>query len=309
MSTPWPASATRAAFRPYFSELGKHPFEADGTLWFESGPGFYQAFPFHQVMPLGRPALEPIFEHRRVVAARFASAPRQTETPSRSVLWIRRTPYALDELSANARSKARRGLKATTIDRLDFITLRRLGLDLVASTAARQRVRFGDRQAGAFRRVCEVAVHHHQIEAYGAFVGSRLAAFALCFQVEDCFQISTVRSDSAHLKSYPNNALIHSLMASAWDRPGVDAVCYGLASLDRGTAGLDDFKRSAGFDGEAIDDVIVARFPILAARAAATVFERVRPGSHRAAQYATIARTAAWWRHADHPTSKAGAGR
>ena len=51
--------------------------------------------------------------------------------------------------------------------------------------------------------MCDVAARHPMMEAWGGFVGGALAVFAVCFQVEDCFQISTVRSDSELLSSYP----------------------------------------------------------------------------------------------------------
>jgi len=296
MPTPWPSSLDRSRYRDYFAELRKHPIVSGDTLWFESGPSFYQSFPFHEVHKAADVDLRDVFRSPRALAARYAQVPEQGRRSAPSSLWVRREPYSLDVLSSNTRSKVRRGLKNTSVERIDFATLLDRGFPLVASTAARQRVRFGNRQAASFTRMCETAARHPMMEAWGGYVGDALAVFAVCFQVDDCLQISTVRSDSELLNSYPNNALIHTLMDGAYQRAGVTSVCYGLASLDRGTGGLSDFKRSAGFDPEPIDDVIVGRMPILAARGGAPILRRIAGRSHRLAQFATIAETVSWWR-------------
>jgi hypothetical protein len=288
-----PATANRSTFMPFFEEQGKRPMVAADRVWFESGPGFYQSFPFHTIIN-DQSSLSEVFRNWRVLAARFPRMP-SAPVPS-SVLWVRRTPYSIDDLSGNARSKIRRGLKKTRVEQIDFSTLVSLGLPLVASTAARQRVRFGARQVGSWKRMCTAAARHPSLEAWAGFVGQDLAAFAVCFQVEDCYQISTVRSNSELLSAYPNNAVIHAALEAGFQKPGITMACYGLASLDRGTEGLNDFKRGAGFEAEPIDDVILGRLPILAARSSARVLDRFSTRSHRVAQLATVAHTMAWWR-------------
>lgn len=296
MSTPWPTSVDRSRYHDYFAALRRYPIASGDTLWFQSGPSFYQSFPFHEVHKAADVNLRDVFRSPRAMAARYAQVPEEGRRSASSALWARREPYSLNDLSSNTRSKVRRGLKNTTIERIDFPTLLDRGFPLVASTAARQRMRIGNRQAASFRRMCVTAAKYPMMEAWGGYVGDALAVFAVCFQVDDCLQISTVRSDSELLNSYPNNALIHTLMEGAYERAGVTSVCYGLASLDRGTGGLNDFKRSAGFDPEPIDDVIVGRMPILAARAGAPILGRIANRSHRLAQFATIADTVSWWR-------------
>ncbi len=288
---------SRLEYLDYFDDLGKHPIVAGDVIWFESGRCFYQSFPFHVVHGAGDVAVDEVFDHRRVLAARFAQTPKDhPQSRHRSVLWIRTAPYSISDVSSNSRSKIRRGLRSARVEQISFADVLRMGVPLAASTARRQRVVFGDRHATAWRRMCTVAERHPLLEAWGTFIGGALAAFAICFRVEDCFQISTVRSDSALLGSYPNNALIHTLLEEGFTRCGVRSVCYGLASLDRGTKGLDDFKQSAGFEAVNVDDVIVGRLPVLSARVAGVALERVAPRSHRLGQLATIAQSVSWWR-------------
>lgn len=293
MSTTQPNPRRR--FLDWFADLGQHPIEAGDHLWFERSPFFYYAFPFHDVPSAEQVARRELFGHRRVLAARFGQQPAG-DRPDRSVLWIRRTPYTLDELSSNTRSKVRRGLKNTTVERVEFAALRQAGLELIESTAARQRVSIGRRHHSSWQRTCDVSQRFPFIEAWAGFVERQLAVFAVCFQVEDCFQIWMLRSDSNQLGKYPNNALVHALMEEGLGRPGVSSVCYGFASLDRGTTGLNEFKRSAGFDAEPVDDVIVGRLPILAVRAGGNVLERLASRRHGVAQAATLAKTVGWWR-------------
>jgi len=285
----------RARFIDYFGDLGRHPQLVDGGVWYETGPGFMQRFPFHEVVPLSSTPGQGLFRTRRVQAARFGRQPAVEDAPSSS-LWIRRRPYSIDDLSANTRSKVRRGLKRTRIERVDFSELRTAAIDLLASTAERQGVSYRDRDAKRWSQFCDVAPRHNMIEAWAGYVDDQLAIFAVCFEVENCFQISTVRSDSALLNHYPNNALVHTLMTEADKRDSVDTVCYGLASLDRSTSGLNDFKLRAGFEAEPIDDVILARQPFASARVLGRGLSRVEARSHRWAQAATVARSVAWWK-------------
>lgn len=285
----------RHRFVDYFSELGRRPVIVDGGVWYETGPTFMQRFPFHEVVSQGSSPGRELFQSRRVQAARFGRVP-EAGSSGNSALWVRREPYTIDSVSSNARSKIRRGLKRTSVERVSFSDLRDAALPLLASTALRQRVRFGAKHSDSWQKLCDTASRHDMMEAWAGRVDGNLAIFAVCFEVENCFQISTVRSDSEQLSNYPNNALLHTLMEEAQNREHVDTLCYGLASLDRGTSGLDDFKRRAGFDAEPIDDVIVARHPVAAAGMAGRLLSRVEDRNHRLAQLSTIASTVRWWR-------------
>lgn len=290
-----PSPPDRASFFDYFQELGRHPVTDGDLIWFERAPTFYCAFPFHEIRPADDISLRPLFRHPRVLAARYAQQPVGTG-PASSHLWIRRRPYSIDELSSNTRSKIRRGLKNVRIEQVDFRSLRTRGFALVESTAARQRVGIRGRHRSSWEKTWSVSARFPFVEAWGGFVGSELAVFSVCFQVEDCFQIWMLRSDSEQLGRYPNNALIHTLLEEGFRRPGVSCVCYGFASLDRGTTGLDEFKRSAGFDPEPVDELVVGRLPILALRAGAAVLQRFSTKRHGLAQAATVAQSGRWWR-------------
>jgi hypothetical protein len=290
-----PAPPDRMAFVDYFKLHGRHPIVVKDVVWFERAPGFYCAFPFHDIRLADDIALPALFRHPRVLAARYAQRP-MLAGEGRSHLWVRRRPYSLDELSANTRSKIRRGLRNVQIERVEFRSLRERGFALIESTAARQRVGIRARHRASWERTWSASEQFSFIEAWGGFVGRELAVFSVCFQVEACFQIWMLRSDSTQLGRYPNNAMVHTLMEEGFRRPGVSCVCYGFASLDRATTGLDEFKRSAGFDPEPVHEVIVGRLPILALRAGAAALERVSTKRHGLGQAASVARSAEWWR-------------
>lgn len=290
-----PGARPRTDFLPYFEGLGAHPVEAGGMVWFESGPSFYQSFPFHVVLK-SSDAVRGVFDQNRALAARFPVEPPALPNAETSGLWIRRVPYNLDDLSSNNRSKVRRGMKRTTIEQIDFGDVATAGLKLAVSTAERQGVRFSRRHSDRWHRMCMVARRHPMMEAWAGLVDGEIAVLAIAFCVEGCYQISTVRSDARFLSSYPNNALIHHLLGEGFSRAGVASVCYGLASLDRGTEGLNEFKRSSGFGYEPVVDHLVARLPVLAAGRAFLGARRLVPASHRAAQLETVARSMSWWR-------------
>ena len=78
-------------------------------------------------------------------------------------------------------------------------------------------------------------------------MGDRLAAFLIAVTVGDCVYLPVLKSASAHLSEYPNNAVVYTLTRDALDRPGVKEVSWGLESLLPSLAGLERFKDGMGF--------------------------------------------------------------
>jgi hypothetical protein len=111
------------------------------------------------------------------------------------------------------------------------------------------------------------------MEAWGAFIGRKLAAFATVCRIKDCANILNACSDRKHFSAYPNNALLYTLIKQSLDRPDITAVAYGLESVQN-LGSLDSFKVGIGFEKRPIGiRVEVARFlrPLFQAKLGRTV--------------------------------------
>lgn len=286
-----PAGRRREDFLEYFEAIDRHPLVGGAFVWLRTAVGVYQSFPFHVVAD-GPGAGRGAFRHPQVMAVRFPV--RADEATATGALWTRLTPYQLDELSSNTRSKVRRGLKRTQVRRVRFADIREDGVRLAVSTATRQGGTFTDAQAALWRRTCDVADRTEGVEAWAGYVDDELAVLATCYHVEDCFQISALRSDDRLLSAYPNNAMMHTLLEDGFSRPGTTSVCYGLASLDKATTGLNEFKLAAGFEALPVRDTVLARLPVVAAARAARPLIGRLPASHRSGQLQTLVGQLAW---------------
>lgn len=283
-------------FVEFFTQTGRRPILGLEHLWYPSFPGCFQSFPYHRVVEHPRDELRRIFEDRRCLAVRFptseedrsAGVTRDELHLDTGVLFVRRRPYSINDLSRNTRSRVRRGLKACTVERVEPGSLARAAQPLVASTAGRQGTGWVRLQVRRWERFCQSAQRHRAFEAWAARVQGQLAAVAVCFTVEECYQVSSVRSDAAHLGSYPNNALMHTILESVSNRAEITQVCYGLGSLDRRTVGLHDFKLSMGFEAQPVRDNIVSRYPLrIPPQLISLMTSPQRP--HRLAQLGTAA--------------------
>lgn len=232
-------------------EQGREVVEAGGCWWYNAygQRRVLFAFPPHRLVSPTEVEVDGIF--RQVPSAWAlrhicAAAPEAAS----SCLWVRRRPYTIETLSANHRSKVRRGLKQCEVRPISFD-------ELAASSHRAQsdtRRRHG-RSEAAFG-VSEAMRRSSAWQAWGAFVDGELAAFVVTLEVEGQVHIQVNRSTSALLKHYPNNALIFRVTEEALARPAIEAVCYGWESLTRQES-LEQFKLGMGFEREPVGQRMV----------------------------------------------------
>jgi hypothetical protein len=280
-------------FTSFFESTGRSTMSTNGTLWYSLAPGLFQSFPYHRTHP--SEALRKLATNPKFLAARVALQPNHLAPTG--AIWVRPAAYSVGDLTRNARSKVARGAKRCSVERIDFRIAEVEGLRLAASTAARQGVPFRKRGQARWAMTCRAAGDHGSFEAWGTYVESQLVAVAICFRVENCYQISTVRSDAQALDAYPNNFMLHSILEASSQMKGVEVVCYGLASLDQKTTGLESFKASVGFDRIAIADVVACRQAVMLGVRASNQLQRyVGKSGHRSEQVKHGLSLAANWR-------------
>jgi hypothetical protein len=170
--------------------------------------------------------------------------------------------YGLESLSANVRSKVRRGLKRCRVEALSFAVLQEAGRRAHEDTVARQG-RPGVLAGEHWERFCRAAASTHGFEAWGAWSGDTLAAFLVTVTFDDAVEFLLARSRSDALNAYPNNALLFTVTEEMLVRRRQPQITFGLESLEP-VGPLDEFKFSMGFRAQPLRQRVVFH-PILGA--------------------------------------------
>jgi hypothetical protein len=241
----------------FFAAQGSTVIKTTSCSWFNDyhQNQVYQSFPMHRLISPSRDELREVFAKAPgAVALRFIGP--ANSKGKESFIWLRRGPYALEDLSPNTRSRIRRGLKRCEIKPLQFEELESKAWDAHRDTTKRHG--YGEPSSlGVYSRLDDCAAY----EAWGSFVGDALAAFAVTMRVEDWAHIIVNRSATAYLGSYANNVLIFSVVSELLARDEVNVVSYGIEGLVTHDS-LDRFKSSMGFTREPVRQRIVLK-PLL----------------------------------------------
>ncbi len=230
---------------------GRKVVEASGCWWYNAYGQQRMLFAFppqRQVNP-NETEIREIFRQvpSAMVLRHLATA---TAASANSYLWVVRRPYSIESLSANHRSKVRRGLRQCEVRPLTFNELDECGRHAQSDTMRRL-----GKSESSFG-ISEGMRRSRAYRAWGAFVGSELAAFAITLTVEGWVHIQVNRSTTSLLKHYPNNALIFRIIEESLAGEGVEAVSYGWESLTRNES-LEQFKSGMGFTREPVEQRIV----------------------------------------------------
>ncbi|MDZ7372433.1 MAG: GNAT family N-acetyltransferase [candidate division KSB1 bacterium] len=248
---------TLESYASFLRILGIRSIAAGDLLWVSVGAGFYQAFPVH------RPVVPSAWQVRQAmwkgpaVGVRFCAPTDFPLGGSSFVYLIDDRGYDLHHLSANLRSKVRRGLARCRVEPIqEPETLEVEGWPLNVETLTRQG-RFRVRTARErWKRVAQSLGKIEGLQAWGARVDGELASLAVTFRVQDCVNLLILRSTLQHRWAYPNNALVFTIVREAFAQPGVTCVSYGEESI-LGLDSLDVFKTGMGFERRPVRQVLI----------------------------------------------------
>ncbi len=249
-STPPSTVGARAAIAPvepfahFLSAIGHRVLRGAGAYWYDASRGFFLATPSHRLLRPSEEELGALFRHQPCAGLRFAAPVEGPGKLSYQIVCDTRD-YGLETLSANVRSKVRRGLRRCEIAPVSWATIAVQGLTADRETLARQQRAV--RLAGpAWETYWSAAAAAPTMEGWGAFVGGELAAFLVTVLLDDSVEFLLARSRSDALEAYPNNALIFEVARKMLVDRGVRRITFGLESLEDVEA-LDQFKYGMGF--------------------------------------------------------------
>ena len=229
----------------FFSTLGFRVIETESCYWYNPEPFLYKSLPVHRFVDPSPSELAQVLIKGPAFALRFPKTPDHSGPRGGMYVCADRN-YDFRLLSQNVRSRTRRGLARCRIERIEFDYLARYGYELTAETTMRQMGTMPNTTEAEWHRFCANASLSPDFEAWGAFVGDRLATFIVGMLVEDCYYIHLQKSASDLLKYYPNNALLFAVMKIKLACPEVRFISHGPKALAVGK-GLHYYKTSMGF--------------------------------------------------------------
>jgi hypothetical protein len=238
------APADSAGYAEFLRALGHRVVQTRSSYWYDAGRFFLLSAPPHRLYDLPEEEIRAALRGVPCLGLRFAAPLQGPGKLSYQIVCDNRV-YGLEALSANVRSKVRRGLKRCEVGPVDFSTLASAGRRAHEDTVARQG-REGVLADRAWDRFWTAAAASPGFEGWGAWVDDRLAAFLVSVTFDDGVDFLLARSCSAELSAYPNNALIFHVTEEMLVHRCVPQITFGLESLEP-VGPLDEFKLSMGF--------------------------------------------------------------
>jgi hypothetical protein len=237
----------------FFVQHGSQTVQTESCWWYnEYGQRWLFSFPLHRLVQPTTHEIGQLFRQMPgMLGARYIAPP--DHSGKSSFIWVRRGPYDLVHLSANTRSKVRRGLARCQVHPIGWDELIPLAMEAQRDTLQRH----GANVSKPISLGINSWLHEcPAYEAWGAFIEGQLAAYLITLSVEDCVHLLINRSANAFLKFYPNNALIFTAVQEALARPSVTMVSYGWESLSS-LESLDDFKQNMGFFRQPVSQHVI----------------------------------------------------
>ena len=226
----------------FFERLGHRVIRTPSAHWYDVRSRFYLNFPHHRMIDPEPGELSAVFRRLPLGVRYFAPAASQG-TPSYALaITCGDREYDFEALSANSRSKTRRGLARCRVERLEPSWVQAHGRAVNDDTLRRIKLR----DPYPWDRYWHAAAGSDGVEVWGALADGVLAAYLVAVRAERGCEILVARSASESLRFYPNNALLFTVVRDMLKRPEVDEVFFGVESLED-YAGIDDFKLSMGF--------------------------------------------------------------
>jgi hypothetical protein len=229
----------------FFSSIGNRVIAGGTHLWYEVGPRTFFPLPFNEPFSMSPADLKLMWESGALLL-RYPGLESQSGFPGYMFL-VTKEDYGLADMNGKSRNQTRRGIENCTVRQISFDYLLHHGQLLISDTLRRQDRVMSVKVGQYWQKFFTSAAACPALEAYGAFVQDRLAAYLVAMSIGSCIHIHMVFSRSEFLKYYPINALTFVFAQEAIRRPNISCVSYGMRSIKGDRESLNKFKQGMGF--------------------------------------------------------------
>jgi hypothetical protein len=248
------AHVDAAGYASFLRTLGHRVVQTTSSYWYDASRFFLLSAPPHRVYDPPEEEIRTVLRRLPCIGLRFA-APVEGHGKLSYQIVCDNGDYSLESLSANIRSKVRRGLKRCEVGPTPLSLIATAGRQAHHDTLARQG-RDGVLTGETWDRFWAAAGATAGFEGWGAWNGGQLVAFLVTVTFEDAVEFLLARSCSDRLGAYPNNALLFYVTQEMLVRRRVPAITFGLESLEP-VGSLDQFKFAMGFQPRSIRQRVV----------------------------------------------------
>jgi hypothetical protein len=234
-------------FRRFLELQGKHVIASESGYWHDAGSRVYLSIPYTCTIDPDPVELADLFRRHRIFGLKYSTLDRTRGQPG-AVYVIRDKSYDLHCYKRTARVCVQKGMEHCTVQEIDFDYLLQHGLHLNLDTMTRQHrddPLFSDPTRWAC--LCRAGQRVEGAGVWGAFVGKRLAAYLICFIIDDCCHFLHEMSRTDLHEFHPNHVLLYAVAREMITRPNIDRVSSGLQPIFD-IPGVDRFKRYAGYE-------------------------------------------------------------
>ncbi len=255
-------------FAAFYARAGVRVARSESAWWYEAAPRFLLALPSHRPVALQPGEAADLIRREKLAGLRYIATESEGGRPSFHLVCDTRD-YGLDKLSANARSKIRRGLSRNELRRITGKELASIAGKAFVETMERQN-RASTAAVDAWHRMLAAADSEPAIEIWSAWHEGEFACYLIAVLIDDVCEFFQARSASHLLKHYPNNALIYWLTEEMLVRRGLREVTFGIESPEP-VEELDTFKLQMGFRKKPVRQKVIFHGALAAAFAVAPV--------------------------------------
>jgi hypothetical protein len=243
-SPPAGPSLDTERFARFYERAGVRIAKSESAWWYEAAPRFLLALPSHRPFTLPADEAADLMRRERLAGLRYIC--NEGDGGRASFHLVCDDPeFGLDKLSANTRSKVRRGLSRNEIRRVTGRELAEIGEGAFVETMVRQN-RASESAMQTWRRMLAAADDEPAIEIWTAWHEGEFACYLIAVRIDDVCEFFQARSVGRLLKHYPNNALIYTLTEEMLVQRGLREVTFGIESPEP-VEDLDAFKVQMGY--------------------------------------------------------------
>lgn len=248
-------------FAAFYRASGVRVARSESAWWYEAAPRFLLALPSHTPVTLKPGEASELIRREKLAGVRYICGDHDGGRASFQLVCD--TPdFSLEKLSANTRSKVRRGLARNEIRRVSGRELASIAEGAFVETMERQN-RASTHAVDTWRRMLAAADLEPAIEIWTAWHEGEFACYLVAVRIDDVCEFFQARSVNRLLKHYPNNALIYTLTEEMLVRRGLREVTFGIESPEP-VEDLDTFKLQMGYRKKPVRQRVVFH-PLLGA--------------------------------------------
>ncbi len=243
-----------ASLAAFYGKFGLRVVRSQSAWWVEAGPRFLLAVPCHHPLHLPEDEARELFRREKVAGLRYICDEADGGKASFH-LSCSDSAYSIEKLSANTRSKVRRGLARNEMRRIRGAELLEVGQGAFMETMQRQN-RASASTLETWKRMLRAADEEPAVEIWSAWHEGEFASYLITINIDDVCEFFQARSRNELLKHYPNNALIFHVTEEMLVRRRIREITFGIESPED-VEDLDAFKLALGYEKKPVRQRII----------------------------------------------------